>query len=163
MCHVDQGEDFETIKQRLNLLTSTAFVWNEDIIMPNYENEASTYSPEQVADYLYGYANWDGKTGWSTQGWLPNDVDFSPLGERGDPALLQIFPTDLKWDFHPVVIAQKMRDCIVHARQLGFTYVGVTYQTYASCYPDLFNCTDYMHSVFPGNVIAHGEWDEWFK
>lgn len=157
LCHPNHGEDFETIKQRLNLLMTTAVQWGDPIILPNYEVEASTYQPYKVADYLYNDLNWKGDTGWSTLAWLQNDLDWLPLAR--DPALLQIFQKDAGWP--PDEIQDKQDDCVYHARDLGFTYVGVTFQTYAdaqSSWYDLSGC----HSVFPGNLIQHGEWDDWF-
>lgn len=158
LAHVEQGDTFEHVKQRLSLLMTTAVSWGEDTILPNYENEAGTFSPEQVADYLYGYANWDGLTGWSTQAWLPNDPDFMPLVE--DPVLLQIFAADNRWE--PWQIPIKLGDCVAHARDKGFTYVGVTYQTYGGAQPSWYDCGAFMHSTFPGNVIPHGDWPIWY-
>lgn len=164
LCHVEKGEDFETIKQRLSLLMATAISWGENLILPNYENEAETHSPHDVAEYLYGYANWDGETGWSTQAWLPNAVDFTLISDHGDPCLLQIFPTDLRWSKDYATIKRNMGGSVYHARvDKGFNYVGVTYQTYDNATPDLFDVDSFMHSVFPGNKIGQGEWPLWFK
>jgi hypothetical protein len=153
-----EGDNFETIKDHLNLLVSTAQAWGSDTILPNYEDEAKTYPPAQVAEHLYGYVDWDGLTGWSLTGWLFNAVDWTPIAH--DPALLQIFPADLQWPVDE--IAQKQGDCVEHARDKGFTYVGVTYQTYAGAQPAWFDVASYQHSTFPGNVIASGQWGEWY-
>jgi hypothetical protein len=164
LCHPNMGEDFETIKQRLSLLMTTADSWGDRIILPNYEVEAETYHPSVVADYLYGYADWDGETGWSTLAWLPNDVNFRPFSDRGDPALLQIFPKDARWLYNYDIVNQKMGDCVYHARvHSGFDYVGVTYQTYDDISPLVFDTHSYAHSVFTGNLIGHGQWPHWFN
>lgn len=154
-----EGDSFEDVKTKLNLLISTAQVWGSDTIIPNYEVEAGWFSPAAVADYLYGYANWDGKTGWSTLAWLQNDVDWSPIVK--DPVLLQIFPKDNGWPVSEV--NQKMGDCVAHARDEGFTYVGVTYQTYGDAVPGWFDVESHQHSTFPGNLIAHGQWGSWYR
>jgi hypothetical protein len=164
LCHPNHGEDFETIKQRLSLLMVTAEAWGDKIILPNYEVEAEIYTPDAVADFLYNYADWDGETGWSTLAWLPNSVDFSPISDRKDPALLQIFPKDNNWLYNYDIVNQKMGDCVYHARvDKGFDYVGVTYQTYDHISPLVFNTHSYAHSVFPGNLIGHGQWPLWFR
>lgn len=160
LCHVNIGENFETIKRHLDLLATTALFWGEDTIVPNYEDEASVHKPESVADYLYGTLDWGGHVGWSTLAWLQNDLNWSVLNR--DPALLQIFPQDNRWSVDE--IQDKQDDCVAHARDLGFTYVGVTFQTYGDplkAQPDWYDLRG-SHSVFPGNVIAHGEWDNWF-
>lgn len=164
LCHVEHGENFETIKQRLSLLMTTAESWGDKIILPNYEVEAETYSPASVADYLYGFADWDGETGWSTLAWLPNDVNFRPIADRKDPVLLQIFPKDNNWQYNYDIVHQKMGDCVYHARvDKSFDYVGVTYQTYDNISPLVFNTQDYAHSVFTGNLIGHGQWPLWYQ
>lgn len=56
-----------------------------------------------------------------------------------------------------------MADCVWHARDLGFVYVGVTYQTYADATPAWFDVENHQHSVFTGNVIPYGEWNKWFQ
>jgi len=146
----------------LALLVATATTWGENIIMPNYENEAETFSPSSIADHLYGVMNWTGETGWSTQAWLPNSPDFSPLADRGDSVHLQIFPQDNRWE--PWQIPGKLGDCVAHARvDKGFRFVGVTYQTYAGAIPAWYDCGAFMHSSFPGNLIGHGEWGTWYK
>lgn len=153
-------DNFEIVKQRLSLLISTAQAWGTDTILPNYENEAERFSPAAVADYLYGYADWDGLTGWSTQAWLPNRPDFTPLNK--DPVLLQIFPQDNRWD--PWEIPQKLGDCVAHARNdKGFTYVGVTYQTFGGANPSWYDCESFMHSTFSGNLIQPGQWGSWYR
>jgi len=137
-------------------------MWDENLILPNYENEANTYGPDVVAEYLYGAANWDGETGWSTLAWLQNDSPWYAFPKQ-DAILLQIFPKDVGWAYDKDVIAEKMGHCLIHARELERTYVGVTYQTYDGISPDVFDVASYMHSTFPGNVIGHGEWSNWYK
>ncbi len=158
LCHPNEGEDFETIKERLALLVLTAQVWGETAIMPNYENEAEPYSPASVNEYLRGYLDWDGETSWSMPGWLANSPDYRSMA--GDSVHLQIFPADMRWAIAD--IPRKMGDCVEHARDKGFTYVGVTYQTYASAQPAWFDVGSYQHSTFPGNQILAAEWPQWY-
>ena len=153
------------MKQRLALLVTTAQVWGENIILPNYEDEAAHFSPSSVAEYLRGVLDWDGETGWSTLAWLLNNVDYRPFARTGDSVHLQIFPRDNRWAVHE--IPQKMRDCLWHARvDMGMKYVGVTYQTFGEgveqAQPSWYDCASYMHSTFPGNRIAHGQWGSWY-
>ena len=92
------------------------------------------------------------------QGWLPNGVDFSPINQ--DPVLLQIFPSDMR--FPPDQVQQKISDCVWNARvNHGFTYVGVTYQTYDYATYNWYPC-DGTHSVYPGNEIPAADWVKWF-
>ena len=154
-----QGDTLALIKSKLALLILTANTWDDDTILPNYENEAEKIPPGMVGDILYDELGWNGLTGWSTNGWLGSDLDFSPLS--ADPALLQIFPTDLRWNISD--IPQKMGDCVYHARELGFNYVGVTYQTYDNARPVWYDCASHMHSTYPGNLIANGDWGKWYQ
>lgn len=159
LAHVAWGEGLDHIREQLQLLVTTARIWNTDWILPNYEDEASTFAPSIVKKELDD-TGWQGNTGWSVQGWVPNDVDYSPMGN--DPALLQIFPTDLRWPKDYATIKAKMGDCIYHAREGGFTYISVTYQTYDNATPSLYDVESYQHSTFPGNVILSGEWPSWY-
>lgn len=161
---MNQGETWEHVKERLALLVTTAQAWGENLIIPNLEDEASSFSPRSCVDHLRGPLDWDGQTAWSTLAWLQNGVNWRPLAETDDAVLLQIFPRDNHWAVGE--IAQKMGDCVAHAREMGLTYVGVTYQTFGEgvekAQPSWFNVTDYMHSTFPGNRIGHGEWGNWY-
>jgi hypothetical protein len=159
LAHVNKGDTYEDAKLKLSLLVTTAHSWGENIIIPNYEDECSSISPRSLADWLYGFLNWKGETGWSTLAWLNNDVDFRPIAR--DSALLQIFPTDARWPINE--IGKKMGDCVWHARDKGFTYVGVTYQTYAGAQPAWYDCASCMHSTYPGNLIGHGQWGDWYQ
>lgn len=162
LCHVNEGEDWEILKQRLSLLTTTAQLLEENLILPNYEAEAETYEPKDVCQYLYGDLDWDGKTGWSTLAWLQNGAGWEDIPDE-DAVLLQIFPQDNRWQVDE--IKQKMGDCVAHARDEGRTYVGVTYQAYGvpQAQPWWYDCESYFHSTFPGNQIGHGEWSMWYK
>lgn len=159
LARIPEGETIVNVKARLQTLVDTARIWNTDWILPNYEDEASTMPPALVRLALEE-TNWVGYVGWSTQGWLPNDVNYQPIA--GDPVLLQIFPTDLHWPKDYATIKQKMGDCVAHARQHGFAYVGVTYQTYDNATPALYDVESYQHSVFPGNLIQAGQWASWY-
>jgi hypothetical protein len=151
----DDGET--VIKDNLRTLVETARSWNVNFILPNYEKEAEWCEPNTVAALLKG-TGWKGNTGWSMQGWLPNDVDYSPIND--DPVLLQIFPEDLKWDVDD--IPSKMSDCVYHARvDHGFMYCGVTYQSYRDAEASWYDC-EIDHSVFTGNTISPEDWKDWF-
>ena len=154
------SDSLEVVKQRLRTLVDTARIWGTDIIMPNYEDEADRITPHQVAIALEEIG-WTGDVGWSTQAWLPNGPDWTAL--TYDPVLLQIFPTDNGWPSDYATIKQKMEQCVWHARNKGFTYVGVTYQTYAGATPALYDCASCMHSVYPGNQLQAGDWPQWFQ
>lgn len=144
-------------EQHIRHLVNIAKIWGCDTIMPNYENEAERFAPS-IANAVIHDAGWTSHVGWSTQGWLPNDTDFSPI--KDDPVLLQIFPQDMR--FPPDQVNQKIKDCVYHARaHLGFTYVGVTYQTYGSATYDWYDNT-ISHSVYPGNLIPAADWVKWF-
>lgn len=135
-----------------------AQLWGESLILANYETEASVYAPADVQNHLRNVLDWDGDTGWSTLAWLQNDVDWSPLA--ADPVLLQIFPKDNGWTVDQ--IPQRLGDCVAHARDEGFTYVGVTYQTYAGAVPGWYDVGAFQHSTFPGNLIQAHEWPQWY-
>lgn len=157
LARVGEGEDEVDVEQRLKMLVDCAVAWNTDWILPNYEDEAKTITPHTVVQLLKG-TGWQGNTGWSMQGWQPNDVDYSPMND--DPVLLQIFPEDLKW--LPPEIPKKTGDCVYHARvDHGFTYVGVTYQSYRNAIPEWYD-VDIPHSAFTGNTIPATEWHDWF-
>jgi hypothetical protein len=151
--HLDTWEE---VKDHLSLLVLTAQSWGVDTIIPNYEDEAGRFSPMDVQNHLRNVLDWDGYTGWSTQAWLPNDPDFRPM--KYDSVLLQIFPTDNRWAVEE--ISQKQADCVGHARDKGFTYVGVTYQTYNTAVPGWYDVKSFQHSTFPGNVIS--DWPSWY-
>jgi len=147
----------------VKIMVEAARRWGSDWIIPNFENEAETTCPPWRAKEAIELSGWKGKVGWSTQGWLPGSsgggqegADYRPINQ--DPVLLQIFPEDLK--LAPSEIESKQAGCILHARiDKGFTYVGVTYQTYRAL-PDWYNLSG-THSVFTGDAIV-GQWAKWF-
>jgi hypothetical protein len=159
LCNINAGDNWATIKDRLSLLRDVALLWGSDTILPNYENESDMYQPHLLHAWLYDFLGWQGFTGWSTQAWLPNDTNYRLFCEHGDSVLLQIFPEDLRWD--PADIPEKLGDCVAHAREKGFTYVGVTYQSYRTS-PEWFDCGAFCHSTFTGNTILEGEWGKWY-
>lgn len=143
-------------EQHIRHLVNIGRIWKSKWILPNYEKEAERFAPS-LARSILNDTDWEGLTGWSTLGWLLNDVDYSPI--CNDPALLQIFPEDMK--FPPEMVDEKVSDCVYNARvNHGFTYVGVTYQSYRSSHT-WFDC-DITHSVFTGNTIPASDWDLWF-
>lgn len=99
----------------------------------------------------------DLKVGISTVAWLYNDVDYSPLA--GYPVLLQIFPADNGWD--PSELEQKTKDCVAHARDKGFTYVGATVQTYAGAEPGWYGYLSGAKSLYTGDDVGAGNWEAW--
>lgn len=113
---------------------------------------------------------WEGNVGWSMLGWLPNGVDFSPMTQRDQPVLLQIFPGDMRSNFpddtrhDPAHVADVTADCVWHARMdKGFQYVGVTWQTYGDMTAADYDCSSFMHSTFPGNLISRAAWADWYS
>lgn len=157
LAHVELGQTLDDVISKLELLVDTAYEWGSDWILPNYEKECETIPPADVADALK-QTGWDRETAWSTESWLPNSVDFSPIYD--DPVLLQIFPEAMQ-GVDPPVSKETIGQYIRHARDKGFTYVGVTLQTYQQAEPSWYPL-DWTHSVYPGNEIHHGEWESWF-
>jgi hypothetical protein len=158
-----------TIQNWLNQLVFVATLWGCDTIMPNYEIEAETIPPNQVMQVL-DTTGWNGNVGWSMLGWLQNAVDYSPMTQRDQPVLLQIFPTDMHSIFpgdtrhDSEYVAKVTADCVWHARMdKGFQYVGVTWQTYGDMRSGDFDCHSFQHSTFPGNLIARHEWAGWYQ
>ncbi|MEM3097518.1 MAG: hypothetical protein QXU32_02215 [Nitrososphaerales archaeon] len=151
-------DSIAVLRQQLTNLVATAKSWGSRYILPNYEKEAETFSPEVVKKEL-DKLGWTGLVGWSTEGWLPNNVDYSPINK--DPVLLQIFPEDMRLPHDPSVINKTMLDCVKHARiDKGFTYVGVTYQTYRIS-SKMFDLKG-THSLFTGDYVsANNEWPWW--
>lgn len=121
----------------------------------NLEDELKDgVSPAAVAGLLDDF---DVEVGISSVAWLYNDVDFSPLAEL--PMLLQVFAQDNRWE--PAELERKQRDCVTHARDKGFTYVGVTFQTYGEAEPDWYVYHDGTRSYFTGDDIGAGQWEAW--
>jgi hypothetical protein len=154
----NQDDSATIVQEKLHRLVEAARAWKTDTILPNYENEADRIAPVEI-EFMLKKTGWDGNTGFSMQGWLPNDPDYSPLAKY--PVLLQIFPSDTRWPKDYGTIKQKMADCVKHARDKGFTYVGVTYQTYDGGSPAWYDCRSYQHSIFTGNLVT--DWDAWFQ
>jgi hypothetical protein len=150
------GEPSSAVQGKLELLAQVGRAWNAPAILPNYEKEAETVSPAAVAKMLL-MVDWPRLVGFSTQGWLANDVDFGPLNAH--PVLLQCFPTDAGWQ--PADVRQKTLQCVTHARDKGFVYVGCTFQTYADALPDWYDIASFQHSLYPGDGLF-GQWGKWF-
>lgn len=122
----------------------------------NIEDEfKDVLEPAQVAKLIIDFP--DLKVGISTVAWLFNDVDFSPL--KSYPALLQIFPTDNGWD--PDELEQRQADCVTHARDKGFTYVGATLQTYGGAKPEWYGYHKGTRSLYTGDDAGAGNWEAW--
>lgn len=148
----------ETRRDAEDFLGNLVFIghqWGSEWILPNLEKEAESIAPPGFCAEVLRGLGFPGHVGWSTQAWLPNSVDFSPIAH--DPVLLQIFPEDNRWT--PEEIPQKMTDCLRHARDKGFVYAGVTYQTYRA-EPSWYDLTG-VHSFFTGDDIGPGNWDKW--
>lgn len=90
------------------------------------------------------------------QGWLPNSPVYDALNQY--PALLQIFPADLGWKIEDIAV--KTAGCVEHARDKGFTYAGVTYQTYAGAQPSWYDLRG-TYSLYTGDNVSAGEWSKW--
>ena len=97
------------------------------------------------------------QVGISSVAWLYNDVDFRPLGKL--PMLLQLFPADNRW--MPDELPEKQADCVRHAREHGFTYVGVTLQTYGTAQPGWYGYWKGVRSLYTGDDVGSGNWGEW--
>ena len=93
----------------------------------------------------------------SCPGWLYNDINYGALGRL--PVLLQIFPQDAHWSFDQ--LEGKQDDCVEHARAKGFTWVGVTYQTYGGALPAWYSFNQGTRSYFTGDDIGAGNWEAW--
>jgi hypothetical protein len=151
-------EGFASAALMFQRMRDAANAWGSGWILPNYENEADSTLPPTEAARALAECGWAGRVGWSTQGWLPNAVDFSPIND--DPVLLQIFPEDMRWGSDPAVIKEKTGHCITHARNHGFDHVGLTFQAYRSSY-NWFDLSG-NHSIFPGDGKTASEWAAWF-
>lgn len=95
----------------------------------------------------------------NTNGWLYNDVDYSPLAHR--PLQLQIMVSDMH--LSPADLPRVTNDCIVHARLKGFRDIGVTFQAFGAAEPEWY---DYWagkpRSYFTGDWIgAQSAWGKW--
>lgn len=122
----------------------------------NIENEfENVVSPQAVATLVHQFPELD--VGISTLGWMYNDVDYRPLGHL--PFLLQIFAQDMGRE--PDELQKIQGDCCTHARELGVTYVGVTYQTYGKAEPDWYAYWKGARSFYTGDDIGAGNWADW--
>lgn len=122
----------------------------------NIEDEfKDSVSPAKVAEIVADFP--DVQVGISTVAWLYNDVDYSPLEKL--PVLLQVFPADNGWS--PDQIEQRQSDCVQHARDQGFTYVGVTLQTYAGAEPGWYGYLKGARSLYTGDDVGAGNWGAW--
>lgn len=121
----DAGETRDDCLRVLEDLYEVCESWDTTCI-PNVEDEfKEILPPAELAPYIDGRVE-----GLSTVAWLYNDPDFSSL--TGLPVLLQLFATDMRID--PTSLEQTQRACVRHARAKGFTYVGVTFQTYGAAH-----------------------------
>jgi hypothetical protein len=124
--------------------------------LPNLESELEgALPPDTVAQIVSQYPV--DPVGWSTLGWLQNDVDFAPIAQR--PALLQIFPTDMRLD--PVELRSTQAACVRHARDKGFVNVGVTFQTYGTAKPEWYAYYAGVRSLYTGDDLGLGGWEAW--
>lgn len=92
----------------------------------------------------------------STVGWLYNAVDYRPLSDL--PFLLQVFWEDMRFD--PSLMESKQRDCVLHAREKGVTYVGVTFLTVRS-QPSFYAYHNGTRSLYTGDDVGGGNWTAW--
>lgn len=123
--------------------------------IPNLEDELeTTLAPARVAAICREYPV--AVAGWSLVGWLYNDVDHRPLTYA--PALLQLFPFDMRFD--PVDLPRKQRDCVWNARRHGFRHVGVTFQVYRGAKPEWYAYHRGTRSLYTGDDVGTG-WQAW--
>jgi hypothetical protein len=127
----------------------------------NIEDEfKDVCAPAKVAELVFEYSIHDAAfdVGISTVGWLYNDCTFLPLSNL--PVLLQVFAADNKWA--PAELQKRQAECVTHARDKGFTYVGVTYQTYAGAKPEWYAFAGgATRSWFTADDIGGGRWGAW--
>lgn len=124
-------------------------------VLLNVEDEfQGGVSPTAVATILRDFP--DLQPAISTVGWVYNNVDYSPLAAV--PALLQLFMQDMRRD--PADLEQIQKDCCLHARERGFVYLGVTYQTYGAAKPEWYEFWKGPRSYYSGDDIG-GSWADW--
>jgi hypothetical protein len=140
-------------------LLETADAFASKVIL-NIEDEfKDVLSPARVAAMLPDYTLQSNAldVAISTVGWVYNDVDYNPLGDY--PVLLQIFPTDMRRD--PAELETIQAQCVAHARDKGFTYVGVTIQAYGDAKPEWYGYIDGTFSIFSGDDVGSSNWAAW--
>jgi hypothetical protein len=145
-----------TIEHCLGLL-DTADLFGCPRVILNVENEFETVLPPAKVATLIENDPYEGDVGISGVGWLPNDVDFTPLAIY--PVLLQLFAQDMRRD--PAELQQIQSDCVKHARDKGFVHCGVTFQTYGQAKPEWYGYWDGVRSYFTGDDIGQGGWPRW--
>lgn len=143
-----------TIEDCYSLLDTADLVSFHAIL--NLEDELKDeLTPARVSELIRDF---DVEVGISTVGWLYNSVDYLPLA--GYPVLLQLFPTDMRRD--PADLEQIQAECVFHAHAKGFTYTGITAQTYGDAVPEWYA---YMNggtrSFYTGDDIGAGNWSKW--
>lgn len=143
-----------TLVECWNLLDTADLVSFKAIL--NIEDEfESVCAPDKVAGVVADFPELD--VGISSVAWLYNDVDFKPLAKL--PMLLQIFPADNRWE--PSELEAKQADCVKHARDHGFTYVGVTFQAYGAAEPSWYAYHEGVRSYYSGDDVGAGNWSTW--
>jgi hypothetical protein len=142
---------------RCKMLEDVADEWNSPVVGHNTEKEAeSTFTPDEHAAGLAGRR--DRTRVVPTEGWVPNGVDYRPLGDI--PGVVGAPETflNVRSDLHPKV-------CVDHAIAGGFRAalpmfgVGpmaegptpVPPAVYFDQWPGLF-------LAFPGNSIRAADW-----
>lgn len=175
-CNIGDGQtwdDWRIVVDRARLLGVKVFPWKRCLTMTdcyelltvadsvgfmailNIENEFQTVvSPKAVATLVRQFPEL--QVGISTVGWLYDDTDFAPLGDL--PFLLQLFAQDMRRN--PDELEQIQKDCCTHARDLGVTYAGVTYQTYGLAKPEWYSYWKGVRSYYTGDDIG-GNWVAW--
>jgi hypothetical protein len=129
-------------------------------VILNIEDEfKDVLPPSLVASLLRDYTLQASAldVGISTVGWVYNSVDYEPLGDY--PVLLQLFAADMRRD--PAELEQIQADCVAHARDKGFTYVGVTFQTYGDAEPGWYAYHKGTRSYYTSDDIGGGQWGPW--
>lgn len=148
----DQGETRDDCLVMLQTIYQACDAWGENGI-PNVETEFERiFPPDELAAEIDHRIE-----GLSSVAWLYNAVNFTPVAHL--PLLLQIFKTDNRWTVDE--IEKRQADCVLHAREKGFTYVGVTFQTYGGAQPSWYAYHSGTRSYFTGDDIGGGQWAPW--
>lgn len=139
--------------KRLDKIVATAVAWNTKYVIIDAEKELDNgfITSDDIALALADFPD----AAISTEAWLYFNVDWWPLTEW--PVLLQIYPEENR--LTPEQIPQFQADCVRHARQRGFLYVGVTFPTYHGSQPTWYNLSG-TYSLYTADD-CQGDYRQW--
>lgn len=128
----------------------------------NIEDEFKTRSPadfnNEIREIRLAHPNWKKALIINTVGWLYNDIDYKPIARR--PVQLQIMVDDMK--LTPADLPRVTNDCIVHARDKGFSDISVTFQAFSTAHPEWYDFWKLARNYFTGDWIgAQAAWPQW--